>query len=98
MGGNPNVVSRHELITTRGRWLRNVEVSFERGEFKVCWARLDPDEDAAVLIDRSRNCAYINKPFQECQLLAARHGYELERLNEDGESFLEHIEKFLASL
>ena len=91
-------MSWHELITTRGRWLRNVGVSFERGEFKVCWARLDPDEDAAVLIDRALNCAYINKPFQKCQHLAAMHGYELVLLSEDGESFLEHIEKFLASL
>ena len=88
----------HELITTRGRWLRNVEVSIEHGEFKVCWVRLGPDEDAAVLIDRASNCAYINKPFDECQLLAAMHGYELALLREDGESFLDHIEKFLASL
>ena len=91
-------MSWHELITTRGRWLRNVEVSIERGEFKVFWVRLDPDEDAAVLIDRAKNCAYINKPLGECQLLAALHGYELAVLREDGESFLEHIEKFLASL
>jgi hypothetical protein len=91
-------VSWHELITTRGRWLRNVEVSFERGEFKVFWVRLDPDEDAAVLIDRANNCAYINKPFSECQPLAAIHGYELTVFSKDGESFLEHIERFLGSI
>ncbi len=90
-------VSWHELITTHGRWLRNVHVSFAHGEFKVFWIRLDPGEEAAVLIDRLENLAYISKPFKECQLLAAQHGYELVQQRKP-ESFVERIEKFLVGL
>lgn len=88
----------HELITTRGRCLRNVEGSLERGQFKVYWARLDDQEEAAVLIDRLQNCAYISKPFDECQILAAIHGYELALPRRDGDSFRERIEWYLGLL
>ncbi len=90
-------VSWYELITSRGRWLRNVQVSFVRGEFKVSWVRLDPDEDAAVLIDRFENLAYLNRPLGECQILAAQHGYELVLPRQDGESLIEQIERFFSS-
>jgi hypothetical protein len=91
-------VSWYELITTHGRWLRNVEAEFRRGEFKVSWVRLDPGEDIAVLIDRLENLAYLNKPLEECQILAAQHDYELVMPRKQGESFVEHIEKFLGLL
>lgn len=91
-------MSWHELITTRGRWFRNVHVSIVRGEFTVSCVRLDPGEDTAILIDRLENLAYLTKPFGKCQILAAQHGYELVMPRQDGETLVEQIERFLSSV
>jgi hypothetical protein len=84
------------VITTNGRLLTDVQATFERGEFRVSWPRLEPTEDIAILIDRSRNLAYLNRPFDVCQLLAFLHQYELYVGSASDETFLRHIERLLA--
>jgi hypothetical protein len=88
-------MSWFELITTHGRWLRNVEAEFRRGEFKLSWLSLGPDEDVAVLIDRHANVAYLNRPFAECQILASRHQYELFIPGPEPKSMIDRIERVL---
>jgi hypothetical protein len=86
------------VITTEGRLLTDVSVTFVHGELRVSWVRLGPGEDAAILIDRLRNVAYLSRGFQECQILAQQHQYELVFPKHDDETFLSNIERFLSLL
>jgi len=85
-----------ELITTRGRWLRNVEAEFRCGEFRISWVSLDPGEDVAILIDRAQNLAYLNRPLDECQILAAQHQYVLALPESKG--LIARVKRFLISI
>jgi hypothetical protein len=84
-----------ELITSRGRLLRGIQVRYEAGELRVSWARMAEGEEVAVLLDRAHSQARVYAPLDVCKELALQHGYELVLPRREGESLVEHIERFL---
>ncbi len=58
--------------------------------------RLEEGEEPAILIDTYHNRARIYAPFDECQLLASCHQYELFIRRQPEETFTSHIERLLS--
>ena len=50
----------------------------------------------AVLIDCAQNLAYLNRPLDECQILAAQHQYVLALPEPKG--LIARVKRFLISI
>ena len=87
-----------ELITTKGRIFRGVQVRYWAGELRVSWIRMAKGEEAAILVDREHSQVRLYAPFDVCRELAAKHGYEIVVPRRDGESLVEHIQRFLSEV
>ena len=87
-----------EIITTKGRLLRGIQVRFEADELRVSWVRMAEGEECAILIDRAHSQVRLYAPFEDCKVLAAQHGYDLVVPRKEGESLLEHIDRFLVEV
>ena len=87
-----------EIITTKGRLLRGIQVRPEAGGLRVSWVEMAQGEELAILVDRARSQVRLYAPFDICKDLAAQHGYELVEPPKERESLLEHIERFLAGV
>jgi hypothetical protein len=83
------------MVTTRGRLLRGFTVAFRDGEIHIAWVRLKPGEQVAVLLDRAHGQARVYAPLDICKELALQHGYELVVRRKQGETLVEHLERFL---
>ena len=84
------------MITTKGRLLPNVGLSFIQDEIRICCPGLEEDEKLAILIDQFRNKARIYAPFEECERLAALHRYELFIRRDEEETLVSHVERVLS--
>jgi hypothetical protein len=85
------------VITTRGRLLQDVCLTYTKDEIRIIGLRLfEGDEGIAILIDNSRNNARLYAPFEECKRLAALHQYELVLRRRDGETFTSYVRRFLS--
>jgi len=84
------------IITTKGRLLQDVCVSYVDGEVLIIGLVLDDEEEMAVLIDRLNNQARFYAPMSVCQRLAAQHYYELFIRRRPEETLTEHIQRFLS--
>jgi hypothetical protein len=65
------------IITTKGRLLQHVCVTYVGGELRVVGLTLERGEQPAILIDRFNNNARLYVSLEECQRLATLHRYEL---------------------
>jgi hypothetical protein len=86
------------MITTKGRLLPNVGLSFIQNEIRIFCPRLEEDEKLAILIDQLRNKARIYVPFEECKRLALLHRYELFIPRQEEETLASHVERVLSVL
>ena len=84
------------IITTKGRLLQDVCVSYVDDEVLITGLVLDDDEEMAVLIDRLNNQARLYAPMSICQRLAAQHYYELLIRRRLEETLTERIKRFLS--
>jgi hypothetical protein len=84
------------IITTKGRLLQDVCVSYVDDEVLITGLVLDDDEEMAVLIDRLNNQARLYAPMSICQRLAAQHYYELLIRHRPEETLTERIKRFLS--
>src|SRR5262249_16327302 len=84
------------MITTKGRLLPNVGLSFIQDEIRIFCPGLEEDEKLAILIDQFRNKARIYAPFEECRRLAALHRYELSIPRHEEETLASDVERVLA--
>ena len=84
-------------ITTRGRLLEDICVTYVDQEIKIIGLRpLEGGEEIAILIDRINNKARLYAPLDECQRVAALHCYELVLPPSEKETFAHYISRFLS--
>ncbi len=96
IGYNRKTMSWWRMITTKGRLLTNICLAYTQEEIRIYGLRLEEGEEPAILIDTYHNRARIYAPFDECQMLASLHQYELFIRRQPEETFTSHVERLLS--
>lgn len=79
------------MVTTKGRLLEYVSLTFINDEITIYGATLEDDETLAFLIDHWHNRARLYAPLHECERLASLHRYEIFLHDEALFEYLERV-------